>query len=115
MQNQQTIRCDVRACCHHGENNNCKLASITVTNCHDCATAHYCQNYEECKMQCDKQSRWFFHLLFAFWRALSNCTEMPLCVKFCTLAQINLCYVQISKAMKKVWLPCVKGAGTAGD
>ncbi|MBQ2804920.1 MAG: hypothetical protein IJD18_04755 [Clostridia bacterium] len=48
MKNQQTIMCDVRACKHHNAKCSCcNLSTITVTNCNDCKTAHYCQNYEE--------------------------------------------------------------------
>lgn len=48
MKNQQTIMCDVCACKHHNKSNGCcKLAQITVTPTDDCATAHYCKDYEK--------------------------------------------------------------------
>ncbi len=48
MNNNQTIKCNVRACKYHNDDDClCNLSQITVTPDCDCQTAHYCKNYQE--------------------------------------------------------------------
>lgn len=44
----ESVTCDVKACKYHAGENRCTLPCITVTNTHDCKTAHFCGDYCEC-------------------------------------------------------------------